>query len=751
MTTKIEREDWLRKRRKIVNDLFDQRTNSSERAKDSSLNIANIKIIQDANWGSFPSLLVTSGDRSYLFNCPPGTQRSCMTNGIKLLKTQDIFLTRSDFNNYGGIYGLSLTLHDIGAVRMCVHSSPDVDNMFSPTKKFMNYATNFEISTRAYLNDGTYSDPSINVDPIVMNDDGGESLIAYLCTLPDLPGKLDPKKCKELKVPIGPQLSRLKSGQDVELSDGTIVRSIDVCGPTLQGPRFLIIECPTQDHLQWLIKSERLTRYQKMRHSGDDRQVDWVIHITPQNVFESKLYDEWLNGFATDCKHMSAMGGKPELMSRVKVERNRRLLSRIDPEIFPFQTYPEELLSLIDSEKMKVIEDLDHADQELSSFDTKEFEDLDRIVNLQPLDRIAMRPARSLYRLSSQLSLDGLFNHHMVSKQISEIYSDIRKKLDTLPKAEEFEPEVVFLGTGSALPSKYRNVSSTLVNFTFPKEQSILLDCGENSYGQLFRFYGPQRLDEVLKRLKVIYISHHHADHHLGLLEIIHKRHTVTNDKLILLVPKTLSEFIDRLCPEEINHKCIKFFHDEIIKSDQYINDIRSTTDGFIDDIGLVAVDHCPEAYATVIRFKVGHPNMNNFTLSYSGDCRPSENFSVIGKNSDLLIHESTFGDEHINDAICKKHSTSSEAISIGRLMNAKYTVLTHFSQRFSKIPKFTKDFNENVGYAFDFLRLKCPSHYPHLPILKPIFDEIFKESFASVDARLLKEKQQHRIAMSLR
>ena len=43
---------------------------------------------------------------------------------------------------------------------------------------------------------------------------------------------------------------------------------------------------------------------------------------------------------------------------------------------------------------------------------------------------------------------------------------------------------------------------------------SILLDCGEGTYGQLYRHYG-KCVDQVLSQVKCVFISHIHADHHL--------------------------------------------------------------------------------------------------------------------------------------------------------------------------------------------------------------------------------------------
>lgn len=43
----------------------------------------------------------------------------------------------------------------------------------------------------------------------------------------------------------------------------------------------------------------------------------------------------------------------------------------------------------------------------------------------------------------------------------------------------------------------------------------MLLDCGEGTLGQMYRFYGDQTHD-VLKKLKGIFISHMHMDHYMG-------------------------------------------------------------------------------------------------------------------------------------------------------------------------------------------------------------------------------------------
>ena len=48
----------------------------------------------------------------------------------------------------------------------------------------------------------------------------------------------------------------------------------------------------------------------------------------------------------------------------------------------------------------------------------------------------------------------------------------------------------------------------------YSKQSAVLFDTGEGTYGQIYRHYGNE-LDNVLKKIKFILISHMHADHHL--------------------------------------------------------------------------------------------------------------------------------------------------------------------------------------------------------------------------------------------
>ena len=110
-----------------------------------------------------------------------------------------------------------------------------------------------------------------------------------------------------------------------------------------------------------------------------------------------------------------------------------------------------------------------------------------------------------------------------------------------------------------------------------------------------------------------------------------------------------------------------------------------------LTDLNACLVSHCYDAHAVSLTFPTG------FKISYSGDCRPSKAFAEIGRNSTVLLHEATFDDELQTDAEAKKHSTMSEAIGVGLAMRAKRVILTHFSQRYQKLPMMDSVGNKPV------------------------------------------------------
>ena len=124
-------------------------------------------------------------------------------------------------------------------------------------------------------------------------------------------------------------------------------------------------------------------------------------------------------------------------------------------------------------------------------------------------------------------------------------------------------------------------------------------------------------------------------------------------------------------------------------------------------------MNHCHDAFGLVMLHTDG------WKLVYSGDTRPCRALEAAGKACTILIHEATFEAELIDHAVAKKHSTTQEALQVAAAMGAYRTVLTHFSQRYSKVPVElqTDPAARSAMIAFDGMSVPL-SLLPKLPLL---------------------------------
>lgn len=96
---------------------------------------------------------------------------------------------------------------------------------------------------------------------------------------------------------------------------------------------------------------------------------------------------------------------------------------------------------------------------------------------------------------------------------------------------------------------QYRGCSAI---YLFSGKSAMLMDCAEGTYGQIVDYCIEQKkVDEVVLKTKVIYITHLHGDHNLGLPNFLEERDKVLDKlplnqrtKLFVLLPDCMVEWI---------------------------------------------------------------------------------------------------------------------------------------------------------------------------------------------------------------
>lgn len=498
-------------------------------------------------------------------------------------------------------------------------------------------------------------------------------------------GKFDPKKAMALNVPKGKMFAQLTKGESVVASDGTTVTPDMVLGPGRDGNGFAVVELPDTSYVGPLVAREEWKNEKIM--SG----VQSLIWILGKGVIEDPGLQAFMQQHSNIKHFVSGRDCGANYLALESAATSAIRLNLLDPERFPIPKYSNEKPALIDSGK-----NYDVVNPGLSLVLQPDFK----------VDKAQVVPELGIKKVIAEASPEVQQLADTAREQINlpAYLQDVEKKQQDIPSKDA---EVITLGTGSALPSKYRNVSATLLRV--PGYGGYLLDCGENTIGQLSRVFGDE-LPDVLRDLKAIWISHLHADHHLGTASVIRAwseetaRHDTTkNARLIVASDEAMLHWLREYSEiEDFGHSRVEPISLGRATTFQHHFTREETSKHGLTSIQSCLVQHCHGAMAVVLTLP------NGFKVSYSGDCRPSDFFAKIGKGSTLLIHEATFDDELIGDAKAKKHSTTGEALHVGKMMGARRILLTHFSQRYQKLPVMDKGEGDQVAVVgFDYMRIK--------------------------------------------
>ncbi|KAK6539903.1 hypothetical protein TWF694_008738 [Orbilia ellipsospora] len=516
------------------------------------------------------------------------------------------------------------------------------------------------------------------------------SAISYMIGITQVRGKFRVDKAKELGVKPGPDFRILTAGGSITLQDGTVVHGHQCMDPPRNVPGVAFLDIPDESFVVPTI--ENVNRWKEERRSnGQHDAIGYWVWVLGPSIEKNEV----LRGFIESCDGQHMLNSKSFPFEDVSFKGSSAQAARLnllDDKVFPL-----------------ACPDYNYDAQPPTKIPTKD----DKIILAQDSLILDIHP-------NTDIRADKLspsFNHHEIQNDAKTGFGNgkywraiqraqkriqVENSSRTVSPSESDEVEFLALGTGSAMPSKYRNVSATAVSI--PGFGNLLLDCGESTYNQLLRAHGAKGRESFLKNLKILYISHLHADHHLGTLSVLKawylesiKTEEEAPPRLYLIAPPRYLNFLEEYTQiEDFGLRYIKFISCEAFllerqrPQDALIPEVTQRIDDMMDALPLEKIEtsravHCRGSFTVAFTFK--NPAPEGFKVAYSGDTRPTTGFVEIGKNCTVLLHEATFDDDLSQEAIAKRHCTTSEAIKAGRDMQAQNLLLTHFSQRYPKLP----------------------------------------------------------------
>lgn len=624
-----------------------------------------------------------------------------------------------------------------------------------------------------YLASPEYLSPAYNIaykldSTSVMPE---KDVVCYAIHTPDVRGQFDVKAALSLGVPKGPLFGTLVNGQSVTTPDGNVVTP-DMCiGPSQPGPVALIIRCPSLQYVEAIIANESLKAYRAAHGAKGEAQVSLVIHMAPKEVVTHPKYAEFFSKFQeVDSGENPSPGQKGQKGKKGKKKKGGEgnAVAPGGMQVFldgsmggsldalPLQTSTEYQLGLhqlvpevvappmewaaLDSNA--AAREASAATQELSSLygigaGRLRIGSFEEAYFLQPVSKAGLYDDGSDGRSQSKERMHQL----LPPPSSSNVPPGERPWQD--PSGVDITPSVFFLGTAASSPTKYRGVSSIMVEI--PEFGNMLLDCGGGTYEQLHRLLGTGGAQEALRALKCIWITHKHGDHCLGILPML-----VQVARVKGLTPRggdscsaNPGSLVCGICGHSHDYESSKMVdgivHALVSAQDlglpQFTDpspELQSPPDGVGEEVQPLLVigpmwismwlkQHSHWVEDLDYRFvhaqdltKAQHPLSNFFLkelglnlvqavlmehsyptfgvvmehvcgwkLVYSADSRPSQVLAAVGRKATLLIHEATFDAPFQEKALADRHSTVEEAIAVGKWMEAEFVVLTHFSNRF--------------------------------------------------------------------
>uniref|UniRef100_A0A8C1IKY6 Zinc phosphodiesterase ELAC protein 2 n=1 Tax=Cyprinus carpio TaxID=7962 RepID=A0A8C1IKY6_CYPCA len=582
------------------------------------------------------SLYVFSEYNRYLFNCGEGTQRLMQEHKIKIARLDNIFLTRMSWETVGGLSGMILTLKDTGVPQCVLSGPPQLEKYLQAIRVFSGQLEDIKLAVRPYT-EPQYKDETMTVSQVPLFCE---------CHLQK------PSECDTFLLSFhllrshGPQKHifyliflqlHSKKGNFMALKAKEMGLPV---GTAAIGPIIEALKAgKTVTHDGKEIRPEELCT------PADPGPVFIVVDCPSEDFIQpetrpvfSLLY---ISPGVMSTRHL-VMNEQTFTPHNTRSHKLQTQLNLIHPEIFP----------------------------PLRLYKTKEPAASLHVPNVRAecLMKFQLRPKLEWQR-DAIPSCD--------SEEFVKEAAEVPKFLEEVEECRKFQAAASISSSGES--EVHLNMSLFLSS-----SQSLLLDCGEGTFGQLCRHYGND-VDEVLSRLSTIFVSHLHADHHTGLIHLLLERQRALNSlgkafsPVYLIAPVQIMTWLNQ-------------YHDHCQQILSQIKYERKIT-----------------LYLYLFLFLLTH--QSGWQLVFSGDTMPCDAVVNMGKNATLLIHEATLEDGMEEEACEKRHSTTSQAIGIGMKMNAEFIVLNHFSQRYAKIPLFSDDFNGKVGISFDHMRVRILSN----------------------------------------
>jgi len=713
----------------------------------------------------------------FCLNCPNIWQRIVSKSRIARKKCTNFVLQSLQHEYFGGIPGFYLSLAD-ASIKNCLV------NIYGP-KGLKAYMNSFKIAyggKGAVWNTHEFNHitellkkgeetkgkstitlgKKLKIIPIQMEKN--DKCLSYIVETFKQNSRFKGELAKELKLSVA-EIKELVAGRSITLDDGRVITSKYMHEEAIIPPISIFINAKSMENVQFLIANMRITDYFKGKSSA--RRVTLIYHTVSLEVLNTPFYLDFFENFDKSVLHII------DCRELVEDETPRpaayyftKTLHACNSRIFPAHL-TEKLNNIVNKETI------------LNEFAKR---GLKATITLMGRD-FSLLPEEKTEETSVfkyQIKKDDLEECEIVKNKIENTpeLKELWTKCEDIKSTRKFEnePYFVFLGTAAKQPSKRRSSSAIYINVTGNSKETsgyhnknsygILADCGEGTYGQMIDHFG-EHLDNVLRNLRVIFITHHHGDHTFGLgqligeieksfLKIYKPEDAIKLEQqapLYIIVPSHMLTYMELTLKLESPYfrsrvKLISSFNlnpygeyyynkSKIVplipqdKAEALVTNLYSTGSPRLKEfwkylkevMGIhklhsFETNHVIDSHGLIL-------SGPDWKVIYTGDTTPITMLENFGVGTDLLIHECTFVDNMPRKEEDIKHTNQNEVIQVVRKVKPWRALLTHFSNKDKKIANLsTEAINEKIFAAYDHLQFSL-SDMEWMHMLVPLFEKV--------------------------
>lgn len=186
------------------------------------------------NTSSLALKLLEERGTVWLFDCGEATQHQILHTTLKPRKVEKIFITHLHGDHIYGLPGfLGSRSFQGGDEGVEIYGPPGIREYVESVLRISRTHLNYPIHYKEELDGLIFEDEGMSVYAAKL--DHVIPSYGYRIEQKPLPPKLLIQRAREMGVPKGPLLAKLKAGEDIKLENGVIVRSGDVTEPGNKG------------------------------------------------------------------------------------------------------------------------------------------------------------------------------------------------------------------------------------------------------------------------------------------------------------------------------------------------------------------------------------------------------------------------------------------------------------------------------------------------------------------------------------